>query len=184
LDYIKAQKKPGQNVLLWVNHFVMRNLAMAAVLVAGVTSLVPAAQKIRWVSYKSNLLNLQLTVPSDWSPAKIPNALAFRYDDLSGGTAAIGVLKSAQITSVTEAADKEFNQEGRPADWIRLDARVNGMKAVKITGTDMKNPDRKIVHYYVEAPQGIYLVQCQGTASRWPIYGPIFATILSKLTFL
>src|SRR5262249_45102174 len=149
---------------------------------AGV-SFASTAAKARWIPYKSNLLNLQVLVPSDWKPAKIPNALAFRYDDLAGGTAGIGILKSSQVKSISDAADGEFQQEGRPSDWTKTDARVGGMRAIKIAGTDAKNPERRIVHYYVETPNGIYLVQCQGTADRWNTFSPIFATILSKLTF-
>ncbi len=161
----------------------MKVMAVTAILVAGIASVVPAAPKVRWVSYKSNLLNLQVSVPGDWNPAKIPNALAFRYDDLAGGTAAIGILKSAQIKNISEAADKEFQLEGHPADWTRHDARVGGMRAIKIAGTDAKNPDYRMVHYYVETPNAIYMVQCQGTADRWSTFGPVFAAILRKLTF-
>jgi len=144
-----------------------------------------AAEKIRWASYKSNLLNIQVTVPAEWTPAKIPNALAFRYDDQAGGTAAIGIMKSAQTGATIEAAaDREFEREGRPADWVRTPARVSGMRAIKIVGTLPKNPDRRIVHYYVEAPLGTYLIQCQASLGQWSTFGPIFAQILTKLTFL
>jgi hypothetical protein len=161
----------------------MKVMALSAILAVGATSLVRAAPKAHWVSYKSNLLNLQVSVPSDWKPAKIPNALAFRYDDLVGGTAAIGILKSGQIKSIAEGADKELQQEGHPADWVRSDAQVGGMRAIKISGSDAKNPERRILHYYVETNNGVYLVQCQATADRWSTFSPIFATILSKLTF-
>ena len=144
-----------------------------------------AAAKTRWASYKSNLLNIQVTVPAEWTPAKIPNALAFRYDDQAGGTAAIGIMKSTQSGATIEtAADQEFQQEGSPADWVRTPARVSGMRAIKIVGTSPKNPDRKIVYYYVEAPQGTYLIQCQASLDRWTTFGPIFSEILTKLTFL
>jgi len=161
----------------------MKTIRLSAILVLGIVSAVGAAQKTRWVAYKSNLLNLQVSVPSDWKPAKIPNALAFRYDDLAGGTGGIGFLKSSQVHNITEAADSEFQKEGHPEDWTRNDARVGGMRAIKIAGTDAKSPDRRFVHYYVETPNGIYIVQCQGTADRWSTLSPIFATILSKLTF-
>jgi hypothetical protein len=143
-----------------------------------------AVTKPHWVSFKSTVLNLVVSVPSDWSPVKAPNALAFRYDDQAGGTAGIGILKSTQISSITEAVDQEYTKNGNPADWVRADARVGGMKAIKISGTDPKNTERKIVHYYVDTPRGIYLVQCQGSAAQWNTFGPIIATVLSKLTFL
>ena len=67
---------------------------------------------------------------------------------------------------------------------VRSNSRVAGMRAIKIVGADPKNADHKIVHYYVETSQGIYLIQCQGTQDRWATYSPIFSTILSKLKFL
>src|SRR5207245_2197121 len=103
-----------------------------------------AAPKVRWAAYKSNALSLQVSVPADWTPAKIPNALAFRYNDLAGGTAGIGIMRSSQNRmSIEEAADKEFTQEGRPSDWVRTPARVSGMRAIKMVGTSHKNPDQK-----------------------------------------
>ncbi len=143
-----------------------------------------AAPKPHWVSFKSTLLNIIVSVPSDWTPAKIPKALAFHYDDLTGGTAGIGILKSSQIGNIQEAADKEFNMAGRPTDWTRTNATIGGMKAIKIAGTDAKDPSKRIVHYYVETPNGIYIIQCLGTADRWSTFSPVFATILKKLTFL
>ena len=143
-----------------------------------------AAAKAGWVSYKSSDLNLQVSVPQDWKPVKVPKALAFHADDLTGGTAAVGILKSDHAGSIEETADQQFEREGRPADWVRSNARVDGMRAIKIVGTVANNPDRRMVHYYIETPQGNYLVQCQATADHWPTFGPIFATILTKLKFL
>ncbi len=142
------------------------------------------AAKVRWMAYKSNLLHIQVSVPADWKPVKIPKALAFHADDLAGGTAAIGILKSDQTGKIEELADQQFDREGRPADWVRSTAKVDGMRAIKLVGILPKSPDRKMVHYYVETPQGNYLIQCQATADRWSTFGPIFATILSKLKFL
>ncbi len=142
------------------------------------------AAKARWLAYKSNVLNIQVSVPADWKPVKIPKALAFRADDLTGGTAAIGILKSDHSGKIEELADEQFEREGRPTDWARSDARVDGMRAIKIVGLVANNPGRKMVHYFIETPQGNYLVQCQATADRWSAFGPTFATILTKLKFL
>src|SRR5690242_20647118 len=91
----------------------------------------PSGAKVRWMAYKSNLLNLQVAVPADWSPVKTPHALAFRYDDLTGGTAAIGIMKSSQEgTTIEQAADAESEKEGRPTDWVRTPATVDGMRAL------------------------------------------------------
>jgi hypothetical protein len=158
-----------------------RTLALAVLL--GLCGTAAEAQKVHWSAYKSNLLNLQVSVPSDWKPVQIPKMLAFRYDDLAGGTAGMGILKSTQIGNIDEAADKELKTEGHPADWTHSPANVGGMRAIKITGTDVKDASRRFVHYYIETPNGVYIVQCQGSADRWNTFSPIFATILTKLTF-
>ena len=141
--------------------------------------------KLRWMAYKSNILNLVVTVPADWQPLKSPKALAFRYADVAGGSAGMGIMKSDQIgASIEQAADSEFEHAGRPSDWVRSPATVDGRRAIKMVGLDPQTPDRKIVHYYIEAPQGVYLVQCQASANHWPLFSPIFTVILTKLKFL
>ncbi len=143
-----------------------------------------AADKTRWVLYKSNLLNIMITVPADWTPSKIPKALAFHFDDLSGGSAAIGVLKSEQITDIDWAAGKQLETEGHPEDWMQSNASVDGQRAIKIIGTDAKDSSKKFVHYYISTPKGVYIVQCIGTAERWSTFSPIFSGILTRLKFI
>jgi hypothetical protein len=154
-------------------------------IIAMVAMAIPAhAAKARWVSFKSNVLNIQVSVPDDWKPVKVPKALAFRADDLTGGTAAMGILKSDQPGKIEDLADQQFEHDGKPADWVRGNAKIGGMRAIKIVGLLPNNPERKMVHYFIETPNGNYLVQCQATADRWSVFGPTFTTILSKLTFL
>jgi len=163
---------------------MMKILRTTTFFIFASTSLLLATPKPHWVAYKSNLLNLQISVPSDWTPTKIPKALAFHYDDLTGGTAAVGILKSSQIGSIDDAADKEMHIDGHPEDWASSPANVGGSRAIKITGTDAKDATKRFVHYYIEAPGGVYIVQCVGTGDRWPTYSPIFTSILTKLKFL
>ena len=157
-------------------------IALFAILSSASTNF--AEQKVRWVTFKSNLLNLTVSVPSDWSPVKAPKMLAFRYDDLVGGTAGAGILKSDQIKKIDEAAEKELQTPGHSADWSRSDATVGGMRAIEITGTDLKDPTKRFEHYYIETPNGVYLVQCQGTGDLWTTFDPIFTKILTSLKFL
>ena len=160
-------------------------LLMLVSLSVGTVWAAQPAQKIHWASYKSNLLHLQFSVPQEWKPTKTPKALAFRYEDADGSSAGVGILKSEMSgSSIDDAANKEIAQAGNPGDWVRTDARVDGNHAIKIVGPDVKNSMRKIVHYYIDTPQGIYLVQCQATADHWDVYSPIFTAILTKLKFL
>jgi hypothetical protein len=159
--------------------------AFSAVLVLGAGYALRAAPKAHWVVFKSNVLNLQVSVPSDWKPVKTPNALAFRYEGLDGAKAGIGILKSSQTSGTIEsAAETEFTRAGHPSAWTRTAARVDGMRAVKIVGTDTANASIKFVHYYIDAPQGMYLVQCQAPTDQWSTYSPIFAAVLARVKFL
>jgi hypothetical protein len=162
----------------------MKARAVTLALFLGVCGRVSAEQKVRWVAYKSNRLNLQVSVPADWKPVQAPQMLGFRYDDLAGGTAGVGIMKSMQIGNIDDAADKELKTKGRPADWARSTAKIGGMRAVKITGTDAKDSSKRFVHYYIATPKGVYILQCQGSADRWNTFSPVFATILNKLKFL
>jgi hypothetical protein len=161
----------------------MKALSLTTAVLVSSVSLALATPKPHWVAYKSNLLNLQVSVPSDWKPSKIPKALAFHYDDLTGGTAAIGILKSSQITSIEDGADKETQTPGHPEDWTRSNASIAGNRAIKLTGTDAKDASKRFVHYYIETINGVYIVQCLGTADRWSSFSPVFTTILTKLKF-
>jgi hypothetical protein len=161
----------------------MKNITKVLLLLLSTSAIVLAAQKPRWVSYKSNLLNIEIAVPPEWTPSKIPKALAFHYDDLVSGSAAIGILKSDQITDIEWAAEKQLETEGRPEDWTRSPATVGGFRAVKITGTDAKDSGKRFVHYYIAAPRGVYIVQCMAPAEKWSTYSPTFSTILTKLKF-
>jgi hypothetical protein len=162
----------------------MKGLSLTTAVLLSAVPLAFATPKPHWVAYKSNLLNLQISVPSDWKPTKIPKALAFHYDDLTGGTASIGILKSAQITDIDDAADKELKINGHPEDWARSSASIAGNRAIKITGTDAKDSSKRFVHYYIETSNGVYIVQCLGTSDRWSIYSPVFTAMLTKLKFL
>jgi hypothetical protein len=161
----------------------MKARAVAFAVILGVCGTAHATPKVYWVDYKSKLLNLQVSVPSDWEPVKTPKMIAFRYEDLVGGTAGVGILKSSQIGNIDEAAEMELNTPGHPLDWTRSKAAIGGRRAIKITGSDGKDASKRFVHYYVETSSGVYIVQCQGTAERWSTFSPIFATILKKLTF-
>jgi len=149
-------------------------------------SSVPALAALqKWTTYKSNILGLQVSVPSDWSPAKTKRALAFRFDDQAGGVGAVGFLKSSDVgTTIDEQAEKEFVREGKPANWTKTTANVSGMPAVKMVGLSPQDASRKVVHYFVQTPGGVYLVQCQASADHWSTFSPIFAMILTKLRFL
>jgi hypothetical protein len=158
--------------------------ALSATLVLSTGLTLQAAPKVHWVAFKSNLLNLQVSVPSDWKPVKAPNALAFRYEALDGAKAGIGLLKSSKTDgSIESTADADFQRAGNASDWTRTPARVDGMRAIKIVGTDAANSGNKFVHYYIDTPKGMYLVQCQAPADQWATYSPIFTAVLAHVKF-
>jgi hypothetical protein len=164
---------------------IFKRFALTALPLVTLVGSLTSAAGTKWVPFSSDTLHVQVAVPDDWSPVKTPNALAFRFDDLVGGSAAFGILKSdASGMHIDEAVDKEFAQKDRPADWQRSNSKIDGMRAIKIAGSSKSAPENKMVHYFVETPRGIYLIQCQATQEQWSVYSPIFATILSKLKFL
>jgi hypothetical protein len=162
-------------------------MAVVALLVTTSSWAAPAKEKpkMRWTSYRSNVLKVQVTVPSAWVPRKSNTALGFLTPGPADQRAAVGILKSNdQTSSIDQLADQQFSEPSRPQDWVRVPARVAGMRAIKIVGTAKDNADRKMVQYYVETPNGTYLLQCIAPLGTYPLYSDLFATMLTKLQFL
>jgi hypothetical protein len=140
--------------------------------------------KTKWSVYRSNMLMVQVQVPSAWEARKTDKALAFTSPTVGDQRAAFGVLKSAEGLTIEQAADKEFEMMGKPSHWTRGYARLAGRRALKIVGATPDKPDTMRIEYYVEAPSGIYLVQCIAPRDSWSLYSPLFTKILEKFQFL
>jgi hypothetical protein len=157
-------------------------LVMSGAMTAGLV--VEAASKIRWVAYKSQVLQIQVSVPSDWIAVKSSKALGFHTPGPSDRRAAIGILRSASGSTIEEAAEQQFEDAGRPEEWVRSQARVGGARAIKIVGWNKRNPGFKLVQYYVESSHGPYLITCLAPEDAWNLYSPVFAEMLTKFQFL
>jgi hypothetical protein len=148
-----------------------------------VKSAAPAKAVVRWVPYHHETLGFETRVPVGWHVRKTSKMVGFTSPGDS--KAALGVMRSADKSATIEQfADSQFEKEGRPADWVRSPAQVAGMRAMKIVGHPSGKPDMKMVQYYVEGPNGTYLIQCLAPESQWSRYSPYFSTMIGKLQFL
>ncbi len=143
-----------------------------------------AKNTIRWTSYRNDLLGVQLRVPAAWKVKRTDQAVAFT--SLTGGNnrVAFGVMKSQEALSLEETAQQFLMQEMNSGEWHCSKARLARYRAVKISGFSSENPERRVVHYFVEGPQGIYLVQCMGNRRLWSAYEPLFSSILNQFQFI
>jgi hypothetical protein len=163
----------------------MKKLLLTSFIAFAALNVSAEAPKTKWSVYRSNKLMVQVQVPSAWEARKTDKALAFTSPTIGEQRAAFGVLKSAeQNLTIEQAAEKEFEMMGKPADWTRGYARLAGRRAMKIVGATPDKPDTMRIEYYVEAPNGIYLVQCIAPRDAWTLYSPLFQRILEKFKFL
>jgi hypothetical protein len=137
--------------------------------------------KVRWATYRSRVLGVQVSVPSAWVAKKSPKALGFVTPGPAQERAAVGIMKSAK-SSIEEAADQQMRESG--ASWSKSSSRVAGHRAIKVVGPAKDDPSRKIVQYYIDGPQGAYLVQCMAPAQTWHLYSPLFNSMLARMRFL
>lgn len=138
----------------------------------------------KWIPYQNATLGFQVKLPATWVTKETAKAVAFRDTGDDNWHAAFGVLKSSdKDVTIEEAAQRQETKE-QAKDWIRSAASVAGHRAVKIVGTPTKNPGLKMVEYYVEADNGYLLIQCLAIKEGWPVYAPVFATMLRTFSFL
>jgi len=142
-----------------------------------------AARALSWVPYQSAALKFQLKVPATWKLFETEQAVAFKGPGKSAQRPAIGILRSRQKgLTIEQAADKEFEQAGHPVNWTRSHAYFAGWRALKVVGTSQKS--LRLVEYYVEAPEGYYLVQCIGPKNQWASFSRVFTRIIDSFQFL
>jgi hypothetical protein len=137
--------------------------------------------KVRWATYRSRVLGVQVAVPAAWVAKKSPKALGFVTPGPAEERAAVGIMKSGKAT-IEEAADQQLLESG--ASWSKSEARVSGYRAIKVIGPAKDDASRKIVQYYIEGPKGTYLVQCMAPVHTWHLYSPLFNSMLTKFQFL
>lgn len=148
-------------------------------------AMVSQVPRIRWISYRNDLLAFQINVPAAWRVRPSDKAVGFTSPARGALHAAIGVLRSAEPNmTIEEAAQKEFESEGEPGDWQQTYARVDGMPAIKIIKNKTTKPNTKMVEYYVAGPSGAYLLQCIGPRNHWALYADLFARMLKTFRFL
>jgi hypothetical protein len=96
----------------------------------------------------------------------------------------MGVLRSTvKGLTIDQAADREYKEQNKPADWVRTPSRFGNARALKIIGTNSKDSTKKMVEYYVESSDGYYLVQCLAPQDQWAAYSPLFTVMIKSFQF-
>jgi hypothetical protein len=137
-----------------------------------------------WQRYQNKEIGFQMQVPKTWIPLSSEKAVGFRSRrDGSGG--AVGVLKNDQgKLTIEKAAKQQYKKQNRPADWTQTPSTVNGRRALKIMISPDPRRQKKMVQYYVEVPDGYFMIQCIAPRKAWPQYAPLFAKIISSFEIL
>ena len=139
---------------------------------------------MKWQPVRSEQLKIAMQVPAAWQIRRSATALGFTSTTPGPQRAAVGVLKSRDRGSIESAVLRHYQREGEPKEWERADVKIAGHRAIKIVTVDKARPDRRVVHYYIETPQGPYLIECMAPGRLWSAYSPLFTKILSGIRFL
>jgi hypothetical protein len=142
----------------------------------------PAA---RWSSYHDDNLKVAIQVPAAWKAKKTSQVMGFTSPVVGNGHAGVGIMKSQNIQmALNDAVQQQYETEGRPAFWKRSDTLVGGQPAVRILFAPKTQSDRWVAQYFVQGPEGPYLLQCMAPRAEWAHYYPVFSTILQRVHFL
>jgi hypothetical protein len=139
----------------------------------------------RWSSYHDDNLRVAIQVPVAWKLKKTSQVMGFTSPTVGSAHAGVGILKSqnAQMT-LNDAVQQQYETEGRPAFWKRTDTLVGGQPAVRILFAPQKQSDQWVAQYFVQGPEGPYLLQCMAPRAEWSHYYPLFTSILQRVHFL
>ena len=113
-----------------------------------------------WRLYRNEELSFQMKVPKKWTFVVSGPSVGFRRRR-DGSGAAIGGMRSKQSgRTIDQAVRAEFLKGGRPVDWVQHLILVGGKRAFKVEFGAKPNHQTKMLLYYVEAPDGYYLIEC------------------------
>ena len=115
--------------------------------------------------YTNDELQFQIKVPTRWKAVRSKSAVAFKAPSRDAG-ASLGVLKSAQQgLTFDQAARKEYKRQKRPKAWDQRLVKIGERPAVEVETNADPAGKFKLLMYYVEAPEGYYLIQCLAPVS-------------------
>jgi hypothetical protein len=155
-------------------------LAVSTASAAGTPS--PLARTLKL--YRNEDLHFQIKVPKRWIELKSTSMVGFRSRK-SGPSASIGILRDTRKgMPIEQAARKDYKARSRPKDWQQNLVKINGRRALKVQATLDPNRTRRLLMYYIEGPEGFYLIECLAPADQWPSQEPLFKTMVKSFDIL
>jgi hypothetical protein len=125
----------------------------------------------------------KLRYPANWRVNAHDNAMVMKSSNRAGQPVVFGIVRRNESLPNEDALLKEFNSPNRPADMVRMPARVAGLPATKVIGSDKNNPDNRLVEYYVQHPNGReYYIMLMAPRNQWAHYASTFNTMLTTLS--
>lgn len=139
---------------------------------------------LKWLPYQNTSLRFGLKLPNVWQVKENKNVVGFTSPVHGNGHAAMGILKSSKKgLSLQDAAKKELGVSGRAEGWTLSNAQFAGLPALKVASLMKDDPTQKMVQFYVQAGDDLYLIQCIAPVSEWNTYNALFATMIRTFQF-
>ena len=144
----------------------------------------PISAGLRWMPYQNPSLHFALKLPDVWQVQEKDNVVGFTSPVKGNTHGAMGILKSSKKgVSIQEAASKGLGVSVRAAGWTLTNARFGGLPAVKVVSAMKDDPTQKMVQYYVQEGEDLFLIQCIAPVSEWSDYNALFATMIRTFQF-
>ena len=157
---------------------------MTVVLCIGMAELTWAAKPPALRMYRNADLRFQLMVPKRWEEVHSVSAVGFK-SPADGPRASLGVLKSVQRKIAFEqAARKEYKRQKRPKVWDQHLIRIGDLRAVQVQADVDPAGNSRLLMYFVESPDGYYLIECIAPAKKWLYYRPLFKILVESFSIL
>ena len=144
----------------------------------------PLSSAMRWMPYENSSLHFTLKLPMEWQVKEKTNVIGFTSPTHGTSFGAMGILKSSKKgMSAQEAASRKLGVSVRAKGWKISTTQIAGLPALKVVSTLKNDPTQRIVQYYIQARDDLYLIQCIAPINEWTIYNTAFATMIRTFQF-
>src|SRR5262249_51196412 len=126
--------------------------------------------------------DIQLKVPRNWIRHQTDNGVSFQSEAQSDQSAVFAMIKKASATTFTEAGMQAMLHT-HPKDWVNSPANFGNKPAIKIVGSDIKDPSRRMVQYFIPASDGYYVIYLLAPFQSWKSYTPLFNNLIKSAQF-
>lgn len=143
----------------------------------------PVMKVVPFKEYAETQGSYQMRKPDSWAVTARENKMIMQSAGWEGGYGVFGILHRPEEISIEQAISKELMDQNRRG-VKKMDARVAGMRAIKLVGQSPLNPNEKMVEYYVENFDGQkYYIMLKAPRDHWNRYSTTFNTMLNSLSF-